>query len=103
MISSLGVAKGRSRERRRKRRRLPRTCTRRCRRTRTRNSQRRVNDCAAQTECEELRESLDAHGVRISSLEKDLKTTRNSLTAAKEENKSSRRRRHLEKNLPSAL
>ena len=42
---------------------------------------------AAQTECEELRESLDAHGVRISSLEKDLKTTRNSLTAAKEENR----------------
>ena len=42
---------------------------------------------AAQTEREELRESLDAHGVRISSLEKDLKTTRNSLTAAKEENR----------------
>ena len=42
---------------------------------------------AAQTECEELRESLDAHGVRVSSLEKDLKTTRNSLTAAKEENR----------------
>ena len=42
---------------------------------------------AAQTECEELRESLNAHGVRISSLEKDLKTTRNSLTAAKEENR----------------
>tara|TARA_B100000674_G_scaffold101911_3_gene74319 strand:+ start:8603 stop:12418 length:3816 start_codon:yes stop_codon:yes gene_type:complete len=42
---------------------------------------------AAQTEREELRESLDAHDVRISSLEKDLKTTRNSLTAAKEENR----------------
>ena len=42
---------------------------------------------ATQTECEELRESLDAHGVRVSSLEKDLKTTRKSLAAVKEENK----------------